>query len=267
MAGRAFDAQARRAAEAVAARFGKPATRTEGLKAIHAVVQLRLGHHAGDKAAWEAHCGTGTTARRRFYEWKPRIWASLPAPAPPQQAAPPSADGVMLDAENATAERAKRLHAEAQAAFRKRQKQAAEKEQAAEEERRAAEEEAKWQRLPLATVGSAGSDAWTATASREWERTWSALSDEERRTAERKGVPRDIWRSNKDVLFWFKVVTRPLRLPHVSRYTEWLLADLVPAPPKPGPLKPLPCWYLRDPVYTLRDSEFCVCSSCRFKYR
>ena len=56
-------------------------------------------------------------------------------------------------------------------------------------------------------------------------------------------------------------------LPHLARYTEWLLADLVPAPPKPGPLKPLPCWYLRDPVYTLRDSEFCVCSSCRFKYR
>ena len=264
MAAAPFDAQARRAAEAVAARFGKPATRTEGLKAIHAVVQLRLGHHAGDKAAWEAHCGTGTTARRRFYEWKPRIWASLPAPAPPQQAAPPSADGVMLDAKN---ERAKRLHAEAQAAFRKRQKQAAEKEQAAEEERRAAEEEAKWQRLPLATVGSAGSDAWTATASREWERTWSALSGEERHAAEIGGLKESIWRSNKEnICLHFKLFSRRCG-PHVSRYTEWLLADWVPAPPKPVPLKPLPCWYLRDPVYTLRDSEFCVCSSCRFKYR
>ena len=215
MAAAPFDAQARRAAEAVAARFGKPATRTEGLKAIHAVVQLRLGHHAGDKAAWEAHCGTGTTARRRFYEWKPRIWASLPAPAPPQQAAPPSADGVMLDAENATAERAKRLHAEASAAYRKRQKQAKEQ-RAAEQE---AEEEAKWE---------SHADKWTATASREWERTWSTLSGEERCAAETCGLKESIWRhKEKPVVFLlFKLSRKHPDLdlfPHLLRYTNWLL--------------------------------------------
>jgi hypothetical protein len=77
-----FSDKARDSAQQLAAACGAPKTREEGLRAIHAVVLLRHGVFASDQAAWEACCGTGTSARRRFYEWKKKLSAAtLPPPA------------------------------------------------------------------------------------------------------------------------------------------------------------------------------------------
>ena len=76
-----FDAAAKERAKRVAAAAGKPKTRDEGLKAIHAA--LHRQHFREERAAWEAYGST----RQRFYEWKPHcqlttIDAMLqPAPA------------------------------------------------------------------------------------------------------------------------------------------------------------------------------------------
>ena len=76
-----FSDKARDSAQQLAAACGAPKTREEGVRAIHAVVLLRHGVFASDQAAWEACCGTGTSARRRFYEWKKKLSAvTLPPP-------------------------------------------------------------------------------------------------------------------------------------------------------------------------------------------
>ena len=50
-------------AKRIAAAAGRPKTRAEGLRAIHAV--LHKDHFATERAAWEAYGAT----RQRFYEW------------------------------------------------------------------------------------------------------------------------------------------------------------------------------------------------------
>ena len=60
-----FDAAAKDRAKRIAAAAGKPKTRDEGLKAIHAALHRK--HFSDDRAAWEAY----GSSRQRFYEWKP----------------------------------------------------------------------------------------------------------------------------------------------------------------------------------------------------
>ena len=64
-----FSESAQHAAKASAIACGKPATRLEGLRAIHAVTHRNC--FETEQAAWE-HFGS---SRQRFYEWKPRICA------------------------------------------------------------------------------------------------------------------------------------------------------------------------------------------------
>ena len=59
-----FDHAAMQRSKRIAAKSGKPKTREEGLKAIHAV--LHKGRFATERAAWEAY----GVSKQRFYEWK-----------------------------------------------------------------------------------------------------------------------------------------------------------------------------------------------------
>lgn len=88
-----FDTDAREAALRLAAACGAPKTREEGLRAIHAVALLRRGVFTKDQDAWETWCGTGPSARRRFYEWKKKL-SSTPFPC----SQPTGEDEVQADA-------------------------------------------------------------------------------------------------------------------------------------------------------------------------
>ena len=63
----AFTEAAQKSAKASAIACGKPATRLEGLRAIHAVTHRNC--FETEQAAWEHY----SSSRQRFYEWKPRI--------------------------------------------------------------------------------------------------------------------------------------------------------------------------------------------------
>ena len=64
-----FTEAAQKSAKASAIACGKPATRLEGLRAIHAVTYRNC--FETEQAAWEHF----SSSRQRFYEWKPRIFA------------------------------------------------------------------------------------------------------------------------------------------------------------------------------------------------
>ena len=72
-----FDDAAKQSARQIAAAAGRPKTRDEGLKAIHAVVHRAA--FRSDRCAWE-HFGV---SQQRFSEWKPLASAPPPPPAAP----------------------------------------------------------------------------------------------------------------------------------------------------------------------------------------
>lgn len=64
-----LDATAQQEARRLASECGKPATREQGLLAIHAILQRRGEPKSTDQHCWE-RCGS---TRQRFYEWKGRL--------------------------------------------------------------------------------------------------------------------------------------------------------------------------------------------------
>ena len=98
--------------------------REPGQRAIVAIA--RRPHFSTDEGAWSAY----GSSMQRFYEWKPAVDAALaasscaiPSLMPPVQVQETPDQGRASEAAEA---RAKQLHAEAQARFRKRQREAAE---------------------------------------------------------------------------------------------------------------------------------------------
>ena len=105
-----FDDAAKQMARSIAAAAGKPKTRDEGLKAIHAVTHRSL--FSTERLAWE-HFGT---TKQRFYEWKQLATthhrqgvSSSPMPPP---AAPPADEAASAAAAVAARERKTELQRE-----------------------------------------------------------------------------------------------------------------------------------------------------------
>jgi hypothetical protein len=105
-----FDDAAKQMARSIAAAAGKPKTRDEGLKAIHAVTHRSL--FSTERLAWE-HFGT---TKQRFYEWKQIATthhrqgvSSSPIPPP---AAPPADEAASAAAAVAARERKTELQRE-----------------------------------------------------------------------------------------------------------------------------------------------------------